>query len=444
MSKLITKPKDIRLREENETQVILGRPPGWLTRWGIMLVLAGTVLLLLLGTWLRYPDIVEAPAKLITEDPPVKVEAKADGRIAVLEYRTGDQVQAGDLLGIIQNPVDASAVAEVREKLLLLNEAVAQKAIIGFQLPGNIDLGSLQELYAELGALLSAHQYLIMQDDKQRLIALARQQIRELKGLDTVIQKEINTLKEEVNVAQGKVERYESRVPKVVSALELEEAKTTYLKTRRELESKERDLITNRLESKKLESQILELQQQENDEISQGWLELTAAIQKMQSALDIWQDTYLLEAPIAGRVILSKFWHINQFVRSGEAVLTIDPGETTQPIIARAELPLHRSGKVNPGDTVLLRLDDYPYKEYGVVKGTVSSITPLPETAETGQLPVYFAEIGLTQAGLVSTARNRRPMEFTQEMRATARIITEDRSFLGRVMDELTSIFEKN
>ncbi|MCB0629164.1 MAG: HlyD family efflux transporter periplasmic adaptor subunit [Saprospiraceae bacterium] len=443
MSNLITDPKDIRLREENEIQALLGHPPVWLTRWGITLVAIGVAVLLLIGTLLRYPDIVEAPASIETVYPPIRLEAKVDGRIQELLVAPGEKVSSGDLLAALQNPVAREDIILIETALDQLIPKIDNRSIGGELLPAGLHLGDLQESYSQLSRFLEAQQYRLNRDDIQQRIALYRKQIQQLPALDEVTKKEVITLKEEVALAEKNKDTYAQLLKEeAASELEFEQAQTDYLRVRRQLEAQERNLIQNQLEEQRLRNEIINLTRQQSDEVKNGWLELYQSAQQLRGAIDQWKDTYLIQAPLAGQVVLSRIWHVNQSVDKGQTVLTIDPSNGTSQIIARAQLPLARSGKVNPGDSVLLRLESYPYKEFGVLKGMVREITPLPESPEPGSLPVYQARIELTSPGLTTT--NNKPIEFTQEMRAIARIITEDRSFLGRVLDEVLSLFRES
>jgi HlyD family secretion protein len=442
MSKLITDPEEIRLREESEVQALLGHPPAWITRWGISLVAIGVAGLFLIGTFLRYPDIVEAPAVIETESPPIRLEAKVDGRIQELMVASGDHVVEGDLLLVLQNPVSKDDVNRLAAFLEKLRPAIEEKNIATLEVPHDLHLADLQISYAQLISRLEAQVYRLSQDDVQRRIASYREQIKQLIALDEVYQKEVATLEEEVTIARDKRDNYEKlTVRDAASELEFKEAQTNYLRIRRQRETQERNLIQNRLEEQRLRSQIIELSQAESDEIKTGWIDLAQALRQLQGELDRWEDRYLLKAPIAGTVMLSRFFSENLSVNAGEPILTIDPGKGEQEIVVRAEIPLTRSGKVAVGNKVFLRLEAYPYKEFGVVEASIAEINSIPEPALFQDGPVYFAKIKLTEAGLQTTDLDAPPIEFAQEMRATARIITKDRSFLGRVMDEVLSLF---
>ena len=128
MSKLITEPEKIRLQEESDVQAILGRPPGWLTQWGITFVLVGVSLLILMGSLLRYPDIVEAPALILGETPPIRIIAKSNLRVDHIWVDDGEQVDSGQWLLSLQNPVDLRAVQHLQTELEQLIPAIEAKS----------------------------------------------------------------------------------------------------------------------------------------------------------------------------------------------------------------------------------------------------------------------------------------------------------------------------
>ena len=65
-----------RQRAENlelrsyQLREILGQVPRWIIRYGTWLILGILVLLFAGSALLRYPDVITAPVKLTTEQPP--------------------------------------------------------------------------------------------------------------------------------------------------------------------------------------------------------------------------------------------------------------------------------------------------------------------------------------------------------------------------------------
>jgi hypothetical protein len=111
------------------------------------------------------------------------------------------------------------------------------------------------------------------------------------------------------------------------------------------------------------------------------------------------------------------------------------PQESAGNVLAKALLPSARSGKVKVGMQAIIRLDGYPYQEFGVLNGEIRRIAVVP--AEQG----YELEIAVPE-DLKTSYGN--PVLFRQEMQGVARIVTEKRSLLDRVFDRILSAFENN
>lgn len=78
----MAKRDKVAIRHE-AMQELLGNPPSWLVRWGIS-VFAGIIAILIIGSSLfRYPQIIEAPIVVTTEQPPTWVIAKSSGKIEI-------------------------------------------------------------------------------------------------------------------------------------------------------------------------------------------------------------------------------------------------------------------------------------------------------------------------------------------------------------------------
>ena len=101
-------------------------------------------------------------------------------------------------------------------------------------------------------------------------------------------------------------------------------------------------------------------------------------------------------------------------------------------------VPLAGAGKVEVGQRVNIKLDNYPYMEFGLLEGEVSNISMVPVASEDGGY--YTAEIVLTQK-LITNYKKELP--FNQEMQGVAEIITKDRRLIERLIDPLVSIFRE-
>ena len=78
-----------------------------------------------------------------------------------------------------------------------------------------------------------------------------------------------------------------------------------------------------------------------------------------------------------------------------------------------------------------IRLDGFPYQEFGSIPATVKDISNVPQGV------TY--QIELEVPGTLVTTYNK-TIPFRQEMQGTANIITEDRRILERIFDRIWSM----
>jgi len=94
---------EIKLRDDYDLLQIMGHPPSWILYWGMVMILIITLGLLALSWIVKYPDVIPARITLTTENPPVRVVGRADGKIAELFVADGAVVEAGEEIIILDN-----------------------------------------------------------------------------------------------------------------------------------------------------------------------------------------------------------------------------------------------------------------------------------------------------------------------------------------------------
>ena len=97
------------LRSEGLRDFISYRP-GVLVRWGIPLFFL--VLLVLAGVsyFIRYPDIIQARARIVSVNPPKPVVAKTGGRLTRILIADNATVHAGDIIAYMESNADPAEV----------------------------------------------------------------------------------------------------------------------------------------------------------------------------------------------------------------------------------------------------------------------------------------------------------------------------------------------
>lgn len=94
---------DLHLNDREQIQYLLGNPPSWMMRYGIMVMAGFFTLLLTLSYFIRYPDVIEAKVILVTANPPIRILAKSSGRVSELLVMDQQQIKTGEVLAVIEN-----------------------------------------------------------------------------------------------------------------------------------------------------------------------------------------------------------------------------------------------------------------------------------------------------------------------------------------------------
>ncbi|MDB5029329.1 HlyD family efflux transporter periplasmic adaptor subunit [Mucilaginibacter sp.] len=100
MSSIDTK---IEQRHTEEMQEIIGAPPSWLLRWGVMVFFSVLVLILGLSELIKYPDIVKTSLKVRSLSFPQPVIIKVPGKLVRILSKNNQIVKANQPLAIVES-----------------------------------------------------------------------------------------------------------------------------------------------------------------------------------------------------------------------------------------------------------------------------------------------------------------------------------------------------
>lgn len=285
-----------------EIQELLGVPPRWIIRNGIAILLM-VVLVLVSGSFIfRYPELVYGRITLLSENLPVQVAANSNGQIQALFAEENQQVQAGEIIGVIKSSVNFEDALRLMAKLdSFANYNDAHKAVT---------------------EIFSAENY--------------------------------------------SLEEYQS--------------------------------LSNKLKE--------------------------------------WEHAFVLKAPVSGQIVFGEHRTVNQYVRSGDIVFTVVPDETGK-ISGRILAPAIGLGKIEPGQQVNIKVDNYPFMEYGILSGSVLSISKIPVVSEQGT----FYPVNVDLPDKLVTNYNRE-LSYSLQMQGNAEIIIQNRRVIELLIEPLSSMFK--
>ena len=162
---------------------------------------------------------------------------------------------------------------------------------------------------------------------------------------------------------------------------------------------------------------------------------LKAAYNKLQTDIRQWRNTYAIVCPIYGKLAFGKYWALNQNIIAGDKVFSVIPTNSAQQVIAKATVNVVGAGKIHDGQIVNIKLDDYPYMEYGYLIGNVLRISQIPEDEN------YVATIGIKSPRVTSYHKH---INIQGEHSGTAEILTDERSLGERIIAPIFYLFKHN
>ena len=411
---------------------IMGNPPGKILRWGTTVIFMAFVFFIVFAWLLRYPDTIPAPVEITTMNPPVTLVTKITGRIKDFLVKEKEEVVAGQLLAVMET---AASIDEV-EKLKQILDTIRKPESISLEnLPVFSELGELQGYWGSFLKSLSDYNSYVLNDFYGSKITSVTDEIDGiLVYIGRVKVKE--TLYYENQVLETKKYKRDSLlfVNGVFSESELEKSRQSLIRINIELQQVRLDHSAKSIELAEKRQLLQDYRIKRKEEREKLFSVLTESFLNLKAQIKIWENTYLLISPVGGVVTFTKFWSKNQSVVKDEPVLSIVPFETGD-FIGRINLKMQRSGKVKTGQNVNIKLSSYPYLEYGMVRGIVTSKSLVP----TGD--AYVIEISLPSG--LTTLYNKK-LDFTQNMQGTAEIITEDLRLLQKIVNPFRYLISKN
>ena len=431
MDDLIANPKEIHLHDSDKIDQILGAPAGWVLRWGLSLLFATTMIFGLLAWWIKYPDVIPAQVVLVTDNPVIRVFVPVGGKIDKLLAEDNSFVEKNKILAVLENPTKTEDVETLESFLKKVENGIHFPS---FDLPDALSLGNMQNGYAALILKMKNYRQFSNQTGTTEKINSIENRIENIQKLNSNISKQKSTLQEEIALVKRDYER-NLRLNEVgeLSISELEKSKAEYLQARRLTEDFDNQILNNNVNISALETQIIDLKEERSTNLLNKELVIQENIYRLKNEIETWKQTYLIVAPQSGKTSFSKNWSAQQFINQNEELMAIVPTGDSHEIIGRALLPIAASGKVEVGQTANVQLSSFPFREFGILKSTVTSISGVPKEGS------YLVELEL-QNGLKTTYDKTIP--FRQEMQGTANIITEKRRVVTRIFDKILSILK--
>jgi hypothetical protein len=424
-----------------EVRDIIERIP---TRFGLLIsiIVAFIFLLLLFFGWvIRYPDVVTGLTTVNTSVAPIKLVANTSGKLHLNNIQSQSMTKAGHVIAYIETATSYDTLQHIKQMLKAYNPNDIANTSILQQLPSTPALGELTLKYYNF--ISSLHQLATFNNDR-----LYDKQIASLQNLYEHQLREVKNSSERTDINKGVLsfsQKFLERdsilfTQKVSSAAEYEKARLQHLSYGAGFTNAKSNQIDAEKQAQQTQSNITQSRVQKNEKLNEIKIALLASYNDLMDNMALWEERYLFKSPFDGQVQFLKFWTDGQFVQAGEPVFTIVP-KVDEPY-GQILLPAVGAGKVKVGQEAIIKLNDFPYNEYGSITGIVSgiSLTTNTEKTEQGSIEAYLVTVKFPK-GL--TTNYGKPIAFKHEAKGIAEIITKDRRLIERLFDNLNYVLNK-
>lgn len=428
--------RSFELRSE-EIEDILGRSPSGIIRWGIT-ILTLILIALLVGSWyFQYPDIIPAPVEVTAENPPAYLAARISGKLEKLAVNDKQLVDSGYIVAIIENPARYRDVFTLKRILDSISPFVESHDLIYWDsslLAKDLILGQIQSFYSEFLVSLQDYVHYVRLDYYNQKIRSLREEVSMYSELVRRLTEQQRILDQDRELKKKDFNRYQQLFDGgVITEADLERTKSEYFQKELAYEESREEMANAKIQIARLQQEILDLSMQDVQQSKRLELRIGETYENLLAQIEIWEQQYTLKAPLKGIVTLTQYWVENQNVNLGDKVMAIVPTEESQ-TIGKLRLRPQGAGKVKIGQDVNIKFQNYPYMEFGMVKGKVNKISLVPSDDESYLVEVIFPDGLTTNYGI--------NLEFGQKMIGQAEIITEEIPLLIRIIMPVRSLLK--
>jgi hemolysin D len=407
-------------------QTVLDQPPASLpTR----MIGVGLVFCCAFAAWAwfgKVQDISQGVGKLVPQGRVYKVQPAGQGEIVRLLVKEGDQVKVGQVVAELDSRLLEAEVDRLQQSLsayrlqLIQSHELLHRTALEAEMRWAIAKSQAQAQFASLTeaqVAAATQRELLKQTETDKAAYEARlTRLRPLVNVGAIAQEQL------FEVEQSLRDRQRSQIQ---SEGDLQRAIANARRYQAEFTQQQAEVQRSHLEK-----------QQRLQQIQVGVSELEANIQETKNLLSAAQtqlQSKVLTAPIAGTVLALHIDNVGEVAQPGQTIAEIAPASA--PLVLSTVIPNDQAGLIQLGMAAQIKVDAFPYQEYGVLSGKVLSVSP--DAKEDQRLgPVYEVEIFLDR----STIRHQNqiiPLRAGQT--ATVEIVLRQR----RILDILLDPFQK-
>lgn len=401
-----------------DLQEIISKPPSWLLKRGITFIVLTIFMLFGLTFFIRYPEVVPVSMKFNTSSAPKVLTGKVTGNLVKILVKDGTSVDKNTDIAYVESVADHHQVLHLLDKMKQVRSSTIELADLkDIVTPTELELGELQNSYQNFYLAYLNYVAINKEGIYQKRKSFIQNEVKYINEQSHRIQQSFDLQKRELALAEEEYAKYQILAEKkVISQLELQQKEALLLAKRQSIPQTENTIIGNQSSRLSKDKEISEINNQMFEEEKKFYQSLNTFISDAEN----WKKQYVISSPSRGTLIYGDFLQENQLIKMGEELFYVNANK--EDYYGEILIPQSKSSKVKVGQEVLIKVQSYPYQEYGYLRGRIDYISDIPIRDS-----VFFSKVSLSRNEKDSV------IKLKPGILADADIITENQSIIKRI-----------
>lgn len=406
-----------------DLQEIISKPPSWLLKRGITFIVLTIFMLFGLTFFIRYPEVVPVSMKFNTSSAPKVLTGKVTGNLVKILVKDGTAVDKNTDIAYLESVADHHQVLHLLDKMKQVRSSTIELADLkDIVTPTELELGEVQNSYQNFYLAYLNYVAINKEGIYQKRKNFIQNEVKYINEQNQRIQQSFDLQKRELALAEEEYAKYQILAEKkVISQLELQQKEALLLAKRQSIPQTENTIIGNQSSRLSKDKEMSEINNQMFEEEKKFYQSLNTFISDAEN----WKKQYVISSPAKGTLIYGDFLQENQLIKMGEELFYVNANKDDY--YGEIMIPQSKSSKVKVGQEVLIKVQSYPYQEYGYLRGRIDYISYIPIRDS-----VFFSKVILNRNEKDSV------IKLKPGILADADIITENQSIIKRIWLNLT------
>ncbi|NJM98470.1 MAG: HlyD family efflux transporter periplasmic adaptor subunit [Phormidesmis sp. RL_2_1] len=410
-------------------QAVLEQPPAALTRYliGLGMIFSGVFL-----TWAcvgHIQEVSHAQGRIIPQGETYKLQPVIEGKVDSILVKEGDTVYKNQVLLSLDAALLEADISRLEQAVLAAQKELAQvrsliiqtqqESVASGQIATANTAATMANLQQSQSAVGVSEALLISLADEMNAHQERLARIRAIETQGAVskeylfgIEQNLRERQQAITQNQGELARFRAQTRQAEAELAQKQAE---------------------------EQQIHILAQQSLQKLAMEEQQLQATIADLSTQLEQAKTKLsqsYVKASTDGIVSNLAIHNVGEVVQPGQVVAEVVPEDT--PLILSAVVPPQEAGLLKVGMETQIKLDAFPYQNYGTLLGTVAFISP-DAKAVTDTSEGYQVDVALAQDFVVHEQQQVR-LQIGQT--ATAEVVVRRRRIIEILLDPIRQMRE--